>query len=349
MQIRLPYAFHVTGKIGRKMERIIIGDFKTFVLPEMPGDTAPVCVSAEREHRYSFVEDNTVGGRMDVRYFDGGFYRAKSDDGIPVLAENLARRALIDYSEFEGEASSKAVSLLTEQVLMNESGRAKPRPNFQGETYSDEGDILEKLEAEVAKLIVIDGTVWEKCPEPVLVVEQDLGRHRGIFIGPAFPDTYLPDRKGTFAVFDIDQSDEALAFARRRAELVGGDVDISVTATVSVLAPEVLARGHATADILRHVGEFVQETGRVQLNNASGEYARSWRVLSETLLEARNDPTDEGMERLFEAWGDMVEAQAAEHRVNETPDARWTYEAWRDFFDGRPVTETSVVAKLGGI
>nr|WP_250807853.1 hypothetical protein [Neorhizobium tomejilense] len=317
------------------MDRVVAGDFKSFEVPVANVADAPVCIAFERLERYNFFDDHAVRNRADIRYFDGAFYRARTDDGRPVAIESLPKRILVDYSEFGSGLGS-------EQVLMEESGRAKQRPTFQGDTLTDEDEILEALDNLVGKLLVIDGAVWEKCSEPVLVVEEDISR-KCSYVSPGFTDTYQPDKRSSHYIFDIDQIAEAVRFAERRSAHVGEEIEVRVAADVSVFAPELLGRGQAFSDILRHAHGFLAETGKITHNEASAAYSRTWHAFHDAFVAARHEIAEDGIETLLDAWNDMVEEHSARFPDKATPAVRQVLESWREYFDERPVTETSVL------
>lgn len=289
------------------MDREIAGDWKSFDIPEVSSDEAPICMSFERKSGYDFIQAYCIDNRADIRFMDGKFYRPKVEaDGTSFRADGLAGTILIDYTSFGDGLRSK-------QILMSEGVARLPRPTFKGETWSDESDIVEALDKMADGLLLVDGTVWESCPEPVLLVEEELGRHDYIAVSPAFLDTYRPDNKSKYYVFDIDQSEEAFNFCESRKVHTGLNIQINVATKIDVYSPELITRGHMVDDITRHAKVFVEETGRPSLNSVTPQYSRAWSEFATAQREANYSKADVDIERLLEAWIELAGIREASY------------------------------------
>ena len=308
MQVKLPYVFHVTGKPPgkRNLDRVVVGDWKVFDIPEVSVLEAPVCMVFDRLEQYNFFDTYGAEGHAEVRFHDGRFYRSKMEpDGRPFSSEGLAGRVLVDYSPFDEK-------LMSAQILFAQGVERRPRPSFQGETWSDETEILAALEARAGGLLVVEGAVWEACPEPVLIVEETLGgRYRDLTVSPGFLDVYEPDKRSKHYVFAIDQIDEANAFCEARRVHTGyDDIEIRIAGEIDVRAPELVSRDQLGDDVVRHAAEFVEETGTPSLNRVSAAYSGAWTRFAEAMRVARYSRSDEDMERLLDAWLEFAEERS---------------------------------------
>ncbi|MCZ7861769.1 hypothetical protein O9X98_10295 [Agrobacterium salinitolerans] len=310
MHIKLPYAFQITGKVPgtRRMDRVIASDWLTVNVASVGYLDAPICLSWTREAAYNFFENHAVGpeGRVDIRTFDGNFYRPLTQVGDSLKADDLAGTVLIDYRM---HSDDKAEELSVAQKVLSHFPENRGRPDFVGETFSNEQDIVDALTKRAEGLLFVDGTVWERCLEPVLVLEEDFVRHNTIYISPAFTDKYKCGSREEYFTFAIDELDEAVAFAQNRTSMPE-DLDITVCAQIEVRAPEMLSRGHLANDVLRHAEKSLRESGKVDLNRAfdgSSGYMRRWLAAFDALAFAKITPEDAHVEILLETWVDFAE------------------------------------------
>ncbi|MCV9963648.1 hypothetical protein OIU34_17245 [Pararhizobium sp. BT-229] len=300
MHIKLPYAFQVTGKVPgtRKMDRVIACDWLTVNVATAGNLDAPVCLSWTREAAYNFFEDHALGteGRVDIRTFDGNFYRPLTQVNDSFKAADVAGRVLIDYQPH----SDKAEELPAAQIAFVHFPERYARPEFAGETFTNEQDIVEALTKKAESLLFVDGTVWERCPEPVLVIEEDFHRHHTIFISPAFPDKYQPGSREEYFTFAIDELEEAVAFSRNRPQ--AEYIDITISAAIDASTPELLSRHHVEDDVLRHAEKILKRGGYIELNQASPEYIRTWTAFSASLAAAKLTPEETEIQLLIDDW-----------------------------------------------
>lgn len=306
MRVNLPYVFHLTGnRTRRNMDRVIVGDRKAFDIPEVSSDQAPVCISFDRLMDYNLFEKNGSGPHLDVRNSGGRFYRPLLSplDGNHVVPDDLSRHALVDYGKLHADDLAVAHTAFA-------AGGSYPRPDFIGETYSDESDISAMLEENANGLLIVDGTVWEACPEPVLIVEEIIGRYCGHYISPAFLDTYDPESKVKYFVFGLDQLEAARTFCERRREHTGIDIETNVCAEVTVLAPELISGDHLADDLLRHAELFLKQAGAVVLNDVSSAYARAHADFHDAATISRLTPEDYNLETLVDSWVSLAEIRA---------------------------------------
>lgn len=310
MHIKLPYAFQTTGKVPgtRKMDRVVACDWLTVNVAAVGNLDAPVCLSWTREAAYNFFEDHALGqeGRVDIRTFDGNFYRPLTEPGGLFKTTDANGRVLIDYTPH----SDKPEELAAAQIAFLHFPERYSRPQFDGETFSNEQDIVEALTKRAEGLLFVDGTVWERCPEPMLVAEEDFVRHNSIYISPAFPDKYKCGNREEYFTFAIDELEEALTFAQNRTPLPE-DLDITVCAQVDAKAPEMLSRIHLASDVLRHAEKMLREGGNIELNQAFPSYIRRWSAFSDALGFAKLTPEDVHIDILLEAWVDFAEENRA--------------------------------------
>ncbi|MCS4089713.1 hypothetical protein [Rhizobium sp. BK176] len=315
MHIKLPYAFQVTGKVpgSRRMDRVIAADWLSVNVATASFLDAPVCISWTRRHDFNFFEDHAVGeeGRVDIRTFNGNFYRPLTGMGTPMRAEDIVDRILIDYEPH----SDKPEQLVLTQVSFAINKGGYPRPSFVGETLSNEQDIAQALTEKAEGLLFLDGTVWERCPEPVLIAEEDFVRDPTIFISPGFLDKYTSGRSRYFT-FAIDESEEALAFAEGRTAPAGEEIAIHVSAEITTVVSELLSRYHVADDAVRHATEALRSGGAVELNRASPDYIRSWMNFQEALASATLTQDDREIQLLVDAWVEFAEEN---HESNGAP------------------------------
>jgi hypothetical protein len=316
MHLKLPYAFQVTGKVPgtRKMDRVIVCDWLSVNVDSASFLDAPMCLSWTRRHDYNFFEDHAVGveGRVDVRTFNGKFHRPLTDLGTPLQATGVAGRVLIDY----GPHSDKPEELAAAQAAFPFFPGRYPRPSFVGETLSNEQDIAQALTEKAEGLLFLDGTVWERCPEPVLIVEEDFVRDHSIFISPGFLDKYAPGRSRYFT-FAMDELDDALAFANGLTPPTNEQVAITVSAEIHTAVPEMLSRYHLADDAVRHASEMQRSGGAVELNRSSPDYIRAWMEFSEAVAAARLTQDDAEIQLLIDAWVAFAEEK---HESDGAPD-----------------------------
>jgi hypothetical protein len=145
MHIKLPYAFQVTGKVPgtRKMDRVIAADWLSINVASASFLDAPVCVSWSRRHDYNFFDYHAVGeeGRVDIRTFNGNFYRPLTGVGALMEVDDITERLLIDYDPH----TDNPEKLIAAQVSFACNKGGYPRPSFEGETRSNEQDIAQAL------------------------------------------------------------------------------------------------------------------------------------------------------------------------------------------------------------
>jgi hypothetical protein len=315
MHLKLPYAFQVTGKVPgtRKMDRVVVCDWLSVNVNSASLLDAPVCLSWTSRHDYNFFEDHAVGveGRVDIRTFNGKFYRPLTDLGTPLQATGIAARVLIEY----GHHSDKPEELAAAQAEFPFFQGRYPRPAFVGETFSNEHDIAQALADKVEGLLFLDGTTWELCPEPVLIAEEDFVRNPSIFISPGFVDKYSPGRSRYFT-FAMDEVDDALAFANGRIAPAGDEVAIHVAAEITTVVPEILTRYHLADDAVRHASEALLSGGAVKLNSASSDYIRAWMDFKDTVATAQLTQDDREIQLLIDAWVEFAEEN---HESNGAP------------------------------
>jgi hypothetical protein len=302
MHIKLPYAFQTTGKVPgtRKMDRVIACDWLTVNVASVGHLDAPICLSWTRAAAYNFFEDYALGdeGRVDVRTFDGNFYRPLTETDDSLKAANVARSVLIDYQPH----SDKPEELQAAQIAFIHFPERYARPELAGETFSNEQDVVEVLTKRAEGLLLVDDTVWERCPEPMLVMEEDFVRHDSIYISPAFRDKYKPGRRDEYFTFAIDELDEAVAFAQSRPQPFGEQFQITVCAAIDARTPELLSRHHLANDVVRHAERILYEGGHVELNRASPDYMRTWLAFSEAVAAAKLTPEDTEIQLLIDGW-----------------------------------------------
>ncbi|MDW9478866.1 hypothetical protein GOB57_09230 [Sinorhizobium meliloti] len=318
MHIKLPYVFQITGKVPgtRRMDRVIAGDFLEVNVATASHLDAPICVSWTRVDAYNFFEDFALGqeGRVDIRMFDGEYYRPLTNVGNTALqASDIAGRVLIDYQPH----SQKWEELAAAQAVLAVFPERYARPAFVGETLSNEQEIVEAISERADGLLLVDGTVWERCPEPMLVVEEDFARHNSIYISPAFPDKYKPGTREEYFTFAVDELDAALTFARSRPQPPGEYIDITVCASIDARVPEMLSRHHVADDVVRHAARIIREGGYIELNQASPDYVRVWMECSEALAAAKLTPEDTEIHLLIDAWVAFADER---HRLNGSPE-----------------------------
>jgi hypothetical protein len=315
MHIKLPYAFQVSGRAAgsRKMDRVVAADWLSVAVASTGLLDAPVCLSWTRRHAYNFFEDHVIGdeGRVDIRTFNGDFYRPLTNAGTPLDAAEVGERVLIDYQAH----SDKPHELAAAQLALPHFPGRYPRPVFAGETYSNEQDIVQALTEKAEGLLVLDGTVWERCKEPVLIAEEDFVRNPSIHISPGFPDKYSPGRSQYFT-FAMDELDDAVAFANGRTPPPGEEVAITVSADIHTVVSEMLSRYHLADDAVRHASETQRSGGAVELNRVSTDYTRAWTELSEALTAARLTQDDTEIQLLIDAWIAFAEEN---HESNGAP------------------------------
>lgn len=315
MHVKFPYAFQVTGKVpgSRKMDRVIAADWISVNVASASLLDAPVCISWTRRHDYNFFDSNAVGdeGRVDIRTFNGNFYRPVTNAGTPMQAEGVTERIWIDYEPH----SDKPELLGAAQVSFAYNKGGYPRPSFVGETLSNEQDIATALTEKAEGLLFLDGTVWERCPEPVLIAEEDFVRDPSIFISPGFVDTYSPGRSRYFT-FAMDEADDALAFANGRTAPGGQQIAIHASAEITTVVPEVLTRYQLADDAVRLAREALRSGGAVELNRASPDYIRAWMEFSDMLASATLTQDDREIQLLIDAWLEFAEEN---HESNGAP------------------------------
>ncbi|MBY3151083.1 hypothetical protein HFO56_01490 [Rhizobium laguerreae] len=298
------------------MDRVVVADLLPINVASAGLLDAPVRISWTRshDHAYNFFEDYAIGddGRVDVRTFNGNFYRPLTNAGTPLDVASATERVLIDYQPH----SDKPQELAAAQVVATQFPGRYPRPTFAGETLSNEQDIVQALTERVEGLLVLDGTVWERCPEPVLVIEEDFFRNPSIFISPGFLDKYSPGRDKYFT-FAMDELDQALAFANGRTQTQGEEVEIRVSAEIHVAVPEVLSRYQLADDAVRHASEMQRSGGAVELNRASPDYIRAWMEFSDSVATAHLTQDDAEIQLLIDAWVAFAEEK---HESDGAPD-----------------------------
>ena len=313
MFVKLPYAFHVTGRKAksRKMDRVIACDTRQLRLAETDAASAPVCVAWDETHPYNFFAQHAVGEtgsrRVEVRYFGDRFYRPVTEpDGRHVEAGVLGARILVDYSPLGDlphnmEAAQQAFS------------RGEPgygRPDFEGETYGDEAEVVKALEDRAASLLVIDGLVWERCPEPVLIAEEEYRRETDFTVSPGFLDTHERSSQGIFVTFALDETDEAVEFLRGYQQAMGVDAEIRVSARVDAgISRELLGRSHVGDDAIRLAALSLRIGGGNTLNSVPSSYSRRWVALDKALEAARLTPDETNIQLLLEAWDGFTAEQ----------------------------------------
>jgi hypothetical protein len=316
MNIKLPYAFQISGKVpgSRKIDRVIAADWLSVNIASADLLDAPVIMSWVKTSQYNFFEDHSLGeeGRVDIRVFQDGFYRPIANAGEPLGVEAVATRVLIDYEPH----SDKPQALANAQVDYTDIPNRYPRPSYVGETFSNEQDIVQALTERAEGLLILDGTLWERCKEPMLVLEEDFRSDPTIFISPAFLDKYEPGRSKYFT-FAMDELDGAVTFAQNRPQPPGENVEITVSADIRTVVPELLSRYHLADDAVRHASEMVKSGGATELNRASPDYTRAWMEFSEALAKARLTQDDTEIQLLIDAWIDFAEQN---NESNGAPD-----------------------------
>lgn len=322
MHIKLPYAFQTTGKVPgtRKMDRVVACDWLTVNVASVGHLDAPICVSWTREAAYNFFEDHAVGGegRVDIRMFDGNFYRPLTEVNDSFKAEDVAGRVLIDYQPH----SDKPEEFAAAQIAFNHFPERYARHEFDGETFSNEQDIVEALTERAEGLLLVGGTVWERCPEPILVVEEDFVRHNSIYISPAFPDKYKAASREEYFTFAINELEEAVAFAQNRPQPPGEEIDVTVCAAIDARVPEMLSRTQLADDVIRHAEKVLREGGYTQLNQTTPAYTRAWIAFSEALAAAKLTPEDTEIQLLIDDWTKFADENNALNGAPEHDYAR---------------------------
>lgn len=301
MHIKLPYAFHVTGYVPgtRKMDRVIAADWCNLNVATAGHLDAPVCMSWKEIGGYKLSEAYGVGddGQVNIRSFGGHFFRQLTDFGKPLHVENIEGRVLHDYS-----SKQDAEKLMAAQITFAEGVKSYPRPTFKGETFTDEQDIVEVLTTKAEELLVIDGEVWERCPEPVLIVQEDMVRHHEVVVTAAFSDKYASGAREKHYTFAMDELPSAMSFIEARRRDTGLDLPAEVAAEIVVFTPELLSRTHLADDVIRHSVKFVNNAGRFTLNQAGPDYSRNWLAFSEATTRASVTPDETNIQLLLDAW-----------------------------------------------
>jgi len=331
MKVNLPYVFSLTGKLPgtRGMSHFIVGDHKEFEIGEIASADAPVCFSwsdAPGGHcgAYSVGNESTV----EVRHAEGNFYRMLTiGAGFPDTQRrvtDLVRHPPIDYADND-ERLKKAYMPF---VLGHASC---PRPSLTGDVISSEDEILARYLYKVENLVIIDGALWEKCPAPVLILEETVKTQPYWSINPAFPDRYKDGSQTTHFKFAIDETEMAVAFAHVRAVDCGIPEDLDGVGSVEVATPELVAHPYLADDIVNQANRFLHKVGNMTLIKASFEYAETFIEFRKAAEMAELTPEDDNVQILLDAWTAFASVRLAEINALEDSQQNTRTPTDRDF------------------
>lgn len=291
MMVSLPFAYQITGRLpkSRRMDREIAVEVLAFPLREVSGADAPVAVEWTRTAEYNHFGKHAVGpeGRVEVRVFEDKFYRPVVRDGRKVGAPDVETLVLVDYAAL----SSDPMKLIDAQRAAIRVPGTYPVPAFEGETFSNRQEVLEALEVSAASVLIVDGSVWQECREPVLVLEEG-------FLSPGFEGDYSFRRIEEYFTFAMDETERAVSFGR---EFFGGE-DVVTCGDVTVWMPEAISRSGVVEDVLRLSGKTLRKAGRVTLNDTDLRFVTGWAALAGAYEAARLTPEDSEVEALLDAW-----------------------------------------------
>lgn len=190
MKITLPFAYEVTVKLPRN--RNPVGRHPCSVIevdiPVVTSQSAPVaarwiengCITEEGKERH-------VRAQMEVRQFENGFYR-------PLVYDHLKSSPATSVDALSAY-TDRGVAIQLYLVFCRDR---RTQPIAEAMRYADNGSIDAKLkagyiernaeildnkfeetllgvEAALAEYIVIDGGLWKKVSEPILVLDNPSG------------------------------------------------------------------------------------------------------------------------------------------------------------------------------
>ncbi len=205
MKITLPFAYEVRVKLPRN--RNPVGRHPCSMIevdiPVMTCQSAPIaarwvekgCITEEGKERH-------VRAQMEVRLFEGGFYRPLVYDhlqsGPPTSVDALSaytvrgvalRLYLVFCRDRRTQPIAEAMRYADNGSLeaMLKAGYIERNAEILGNKFEE---TLLGVEAALADYIVIDGGVWKKVSEPVLVLDNPCGaaKEDGLSNNPDRPD-----------------------------------------------------------------------------------------------------------------------------------------------------------------
>jgi len=179
---------------------------------------------------------------------------------------------------------------------------------------------IETLKARAAKIILVDGAVWERCAEPILYLKDWVMRDRNIQAAIKVMPSDSTDLKDPCAAYRADRFDEAARAAIPREDF---DYDLGVNdgREIEVLIPESLSYRDEELAFEHTAGKLVRRWEDRPIKSFNNKSALAWLSLSRAVSSE-----DEERHELIEA---ALEDYAL---VADEDGARWAnaaLERWR--------------------
>lgn len=310
MRSQVPLTYLVAGrrKGSREMERVLCSDWHEVGIAEAdPRDVQPVASWTEIPGGDQYDGDGFFenGDRVDVCLVNDQHYRRRRDEGrSPPNVADLRVAPL-------------TVRGMPESRLLDSWVPTGTEPYFRSVVLNNRDRAIKALDQKAETLLSVDGEIWERCPEPCLVVEED-ERYQVITISPGFP------AEGTGRCllfhFNLDEFEEARVFALGRIATLGWEAD-ALRVFVNLSGTErIPARDHLRHDIRSYAAGFLEETGQVTLNRCGAGFARAWGALANAVEELRTDERDASVDNVISCWSDLIEAEdALGNRTEDRP------------------------------
>jgi hypothetical protein len=308
--IQIPLVYQAQAKYGkeRNFRTVYYGEWVPFPVKELGSDDAPVF--ARWDYMGGWPDEREVKGREIVRVFEGAFYRPYRGHAKRLTTPHMDTDALSQWNEH----SNPLYELAAAGGDQYDGDRAKALKEFvSGDgnnlALSDAREIAnDTRDKEITRLhelgdtiILIDGKIWERCPEPVLSLDyQHSSLNSSVHVGVLFGGSST----GKVELFRLDDRDGLIDFLRiarnlddpRRSGTIVDDV-----ANIEILIPEALNAEPERQSLLRTCEIAINESASDVLRRGR-DATNAWHDLDAIVKSAKTDLLAIDVDEALEAF-----------------------------------------------
>ena len=305
MRISVPvtYVENVVPKRAQNTKNLRFGEWFDVEVQEVNDLEAPVIIEWRahmHDRAYSAINDI-----VQLRYYDGHFYEAQVVSAAYEPNQHLTLEELIDKTA-QGHYHNNPLLTSSDysgDLVNSPDDYSAIKADEYRFVYSDErSKIIKELEVRASETIIVDGLIWTKTNEPVLLVKPITSFHSKCDFEVKIEQSAHLDNNNMKDAFRLDRLEDAIAYGKDAF----GATEFSVEHDPQILRSEVLSYDDDKPALLNTLQFYIKGTEN-EVINESRDHVIAWYDMRTAIRALTLTSTDQEFEAVVNSVNDVLD------------------------------------------